>query len=142
MLKVLVAVDGSTQSQHAIDMARRLQAEARAMETVLIHVRHWPVFLGDLPPARYEDVEREQISHQEGLLAQAFDAARRAGLVSITTAAAVGEPAPEIARAAKEKGIDLIVMGTHGRGAVGSLIVGSVAQSVVHLAEVPVVLVK
>jgi len=142
MLKVLVAVDGSTQAQHAIDMARRLHGETKGMETVLLHVRHWPVFLGDLPPARYEDVEREQIHHQEGLLAQALAAARRAGLAAVTTAAAVGEPAPEIARTAKEKGIDLIVMGTHGRGAVGSLVVGSVAQRVVHLAEVPVVLVK
>jgi nucleotide-binding universal stress UspA family protein len=33
-------------------------------------------------------------------------------------------------------------MGTHGRGAVGSLLIGSVAQRVVHLAKVPVLLVK
>jgi len=142
MLKVLVAVDGSAQGQRAIDTARRLQAEAKELETVLINVRHWPLFLGDLPAGRYEEIEKEQIRQQETLLAQALDAARRAGLEPVSTVAAVGEPAAEIARAAKSKRADLLVMGTHGRGAVGSLLVGSVAQRVVHLSEVPVVLVK
>jgi nucleotide-binding universal stress UspA family protein len=54
----------------------------------------------------------------------------------------VGEPAAEIVRLADERGVDQIVMGTHGRGAVVSLFLGSVAQRVVHLSKVPVLLVK
>lgn len=142
MLKILVAVDGSTQDQRAFAMARRLQAEAKATETLLVNVRHWPLYQGELSPARYEEIEQDQIRHQEALLGQALAAARQAGLEPLSSVAAVGEPAPEIARMAKEKAADLIVMNTHGRGAVGSLLMGSVAQRVVHLAEVPVVLVK
>ncbi|TDP64115.1 universal stress protein [Roseateles toxinivorans] len=50
--------------------------------------------------------------------------------------------APEILRAATEAGVDQIVMGTRGIGALGSVLIGSVAQRVVHLAAVPVLLVK
>jgi nucleotide-binding universal stress UspA family protein len=54
----------------------------------------------------------------------------------------VGEAAAEIVRAADECGAEVIVLGTRGRGSLGSLFLGSVAQRVVHLAAVPVLLVK
>ena len=53
-----------------------------------------------------------------------------------------GEIAPTIARLAQELTCDQIVMGTRGRSALGDLILGSVAVKVLHLAKVPVTLVK
>jgi nucleotide-binding universal stress UspA family protein len=47
-----------------------------------------------------------------------------------------------IARFARERGCDQILMGTRGLGAIGSLLLGSVATKVIHLADVPVLLVK
>jgi nucleotide-binding universal stress UspA family protein len=47
-----------------------------------------------------------------------------------------------IAQYAKEKGCDQIVMGTRGLGTVQGLLLGSVATKVIHLANVPVMLVK
>ena len=142
MLKILVAVDGSTHAQRAIDAVVRLQAQTKGLEAILVNVREWPLLQGDLPPMRYEEIEREQIRQQTALLESTLAAARRSGLEVVSTLAEMGEPATEIARVAQEKGVDQIVMGTHGRGAVGSLLMGSVAQRVVHLAKVPVVLVK
>jgi nucleotide-binding universal stress UspA family protein len=51
-------------------------------------------------------------------------------------------PAPTIVNYAKETGIDLIVMGTHGRGAMAHLLMGSVAERVVRLAGCPVLVVR
>ncbi len=55
---------------------------------------------------------------------------------------AVGEPAEVIVKFAKEKGCDEIVMGARGVGSTASLLLGSVATKVIHLTEIPVLLVK
>ena len=54
----------------------------------------------------------------------------------------VGDPGAEIAKAATEGGSVLIVMGTHGRSALGTLVMGSVATKVLAHSSVPVLLVK
>lgn len=56
--------------------------------------------------------------------------------------AKAGTPADEIVRFAREHEIDLIVMGTHGRGFVGHLLMGSVAEKVVRTAPCPVLTVR
>ncbi len=53
-----------------------------------------------------------------------------------------GAPAAEIVRYAQEAKIDLIVMGTHGRGFVGHMVMGSVAEKVVRTAPCPVLTVR
>ncbi len=53
-----------------------------------------------------------------------------------------GAPAAEIVRYALEANIDLIVMGTHGRGFVGHMVMGSVAEKVVRTASCPVLTVR
>ena len=53
-----------------------------------------------------------------------------------------GDPAETIARRATELGCESITMGTHGLTSLGILLLGSVAQKVVHHATVPVTLVK
>jgi nucleotide-binding universal stress UspA family protein len=53
-----------------------------------------------------------------------------------------GVPAAEIVRYAKDHDVDLIVMGTHGRGPVGHMVMGSVAEKVVRTAPCPVLTVR
>jgi nucleotide-binding universal stress UspA family protein len=53
-----------------------------------------------------------------------------------------GTPAAEVVRYAKDQDIDLIVMGTHGRGFVGHVVMGSVAEKVVRTAPCPVLTVR
>ena len=57
-------------------------------------------------------------------------------------AAGLGGPYIEIVRCAKERDIDLIVMGTHGRGFVAHMLMGSVAEKVVRKAPCPVLTVR
>lgn len=82
------------------------------------------------------------------LLRQWTEAAqeRLAGLVErhpiesglLTTAVLSGSPAHTIVKYAEEQQADLIVIGSHGRGAVSRLLLGSVAERVLHLAGRPV----
>jgi nucleotide-binding universal stress UspA family protein len=54
----------------------------------------------------------------------------------------LGDAAPEIARAAARTNCESIVMGSRGMGAVKNLVLGSTATKVIHLATVPVTIVK
>lgn len=54
----------------------------------------------------------------------------------------VGEPAAEIASAAKRRKSHIILMGTHGHGVLGRILMGSVAQRVITESDIPVLLVK
>ena len=55
---------------------------------------------------------------------------------------AVGEPADAIIKAAKAERCDLIVMGTHGQGALQRLLLGSVASKVIAQTDIPVTVVR
>jgi nucleotide-binding universal stress UspA family protein len=142
MKKVLIAVDGSSQARNAIEAVARLARSGTMPEVVLVHVRAWPVLFGEASVASLEQIESSEKAYQEHLLADAQAQALGAGLAVATKVATQGEPATEIVRAAQECGAEQIAMGTHGRGALGSFFIGSVAQRVAHMAKVPVLLVK
>lgn len=141
MLRFLVPVDGSETSLRAIDhLIKTLAWYKEGPEVHLINVQ--PALHGDVSMF----VDKEQIRrfhHEEGL--KALAAAREkldAGGVNYVFHIGVGDPAHVIAHYAREKEMDEIFMGTRGLGSVGSLLLGSVATKVLHLTEIPVLLVK
>ncbi len=142
MLKLLIAVDGSAHAQRAIEAAARLQPLTTGLDVVLVNVRDLPIYAAQFAPLDVHAVELSLQQQQSTVLGQALDQAHQAGLKQVRTQAEVGLTAPEIARAATDLGVDMILIGTHGRGALGGLLLGSVAQRVVHLATAPVLLVK
>jgi len=62
------------------------------------------------------------------------------GEVSVTTLMLDGPPARRIVDRARDGHHDLIVMGSHGRGRIGGVLLGSVSQQVLHDSPVPVLL--
>jgi nucleotide-binding universal stress UspA family protein len=142
MLKLLVAVDGSDPARRAIDAAAKLARDTGGGEVLLLNVRDSPIYYGELPPFDAEAVERGQAAAQQALLNDALAHARRCGLDRVSALAGEGLAAQEITRLALEHHVDQIVMGTRGRNLLGGLLLGSVAQRVVHLAAMPVLLVK
>jgi nucleotide-binding universal stress UspA family protein len=142
MIKILIAVDGSEPSNRAIEAVARLVGQVGPANVVLINVRARLSPLAGLPSATRGEIEQAQLQEQDSLIAAALDHARSCGLAIGTTRRAVGSAAPEIVAAAAECRADQIVLGTRGTGAIGSLFIGSTAQRVVQLADVPVLLVK
>jgi nucleotide-binding universal stress UspA family protein len=142
MLKLLIAVDGSQPSSHAIEAAAKLTRGMPGVQAVLVHVREGPVFHGELPQLNADLLDKLQQRDQDELLRQAREHAEACGLHVASLERARGYASTEIVRVAAELAVDQIVMGTRGRGAAGSLMLGSVAQRVVHEATVPVLLVK
>jgi universal stress protein A len=138
---ILVPTDFSDTSGLAVAYARAL-AEPFGAHVHLLHVVQDPTgylpteALAALPQLR-EDMEKDARQRLAGLLAG--DADRK---LPVTREVRTGVPFVEIIGYAKGHAVDLIVMGTHGRGAVAHLLLGNVAERVVRKAPCPVLTVR
>jgi len=141
-MKLLIPVDGAEAAQRAVEWVAQTMEGGRSADVVLLHVRRGPVYRGEIEPLEYEAIERHEREQQRKLVGRALEHAHSLGLTRATIDAAQGSPGDEIVRVARERGVDQIVMGTHGRGVAGTVFLGSVAHRVVHLAPMPVTLVK
>lgn len=141
--RVLLAVDGSVGSEQAVRQLMALRQDLRSpgeLELHLINVQR-PVS-GDVsnfvPSDSLEDYHRE---NSEKELASARALLAEAGL-PFTEHQLVGVPGTTIARVAQEKDCDLIILGSRGLGQHSSVLLGSVVQSTLEHAAVPVMVVK
>lgn len=141
MLKLLIAVDGSPHSKRAIEAVAHMARAGAPLEVTLLNVREPLVLYSEISVASMDAIEA-QIDAQNHQLGEAEALALGCGLSLRASERAVGLAGPEVVRVAVEHGVDQIVLGTHGRGAAGSLLLGSVSQRVVHLSPLPVLLVK
>ena len=137
--KVLVAVDSSPLAVHAADVGAEL-ARALGAELAFIHVVDLAVgFLPDTGVPAGELVALAEKSGKE-LLEQFRRRLPEATvpLEFMTT----GKPAKEIVKAAREWPAEVIVIGSHGRGGVKRVLLGSVAEGVMRHAECPVLVIR
>lgn len=142
MLKILIAVDGSEHADRAIEAVAAMARSSLELEATLLCVSPEPLFYGSYTAATIQKIEDEQIVQQNAILAKAMEHARVGGLKVVAPARAYGVIANEIVRIAKDRQVDQIALGTRGMGAVGNMLLGSVAQRVLHQSPVPVLLVK
>jgi nucleotide-binding universal stress UspA family protein len=82
-----------------------------------------------------------QRRHSEDILRPAIEMAKKAE-VPFKTDILIGDVAKALVEYAEQQGCEAIVMGTRGMGAIGNLVMGSVATKVIHLTKLPVTLVK
>lgn len=138
--RILVPTDFSPASDIAFTYARDLAVDDGAA-IHLLHVLDAAGFAAAYPDGLYIEMPtvREESIRQAG--AKLDDMAKRcqAAGVMATTEVLVGAPAGAITAEANTRGCDLIVMGTHGRGAFAHFVLGSVAEQVVRTAQCPVV---
>lgn len=141
-MKIVAATDGSARALGAIRFAAWLGK--------CLHAGVEVVLVGDIasaeviPKKARRTMEQEYRRWASGALARAERELRRAGVrgSSRYVEARRLEPIAEaITRAASAERADLVVVGTHGRGAVGRALLGSVARRLVHVCRRPLVVV-
>jgi len=144
MHRVLIPIDGSETSLRAVRRFAMLASNLQQTEALLLNVQQ--------PVAMNERVVNGRPSELQSLEAPL----REAGIKVLAPVQAVlgkagiphaghvgfGDPAATIAEFATKHHCEQIIMGTHGLGAIASLVMGSVATKVLHLASVPVMLIK
>lgn len=136
---ILVAIDGSIPSRRAARFAAEL-ASTVGSPLVLAHVRVPTPYPGERSWGPFVEVERAGVRQGEALLRQMASELAGEGL-EIRMRLLRGEAAESIAAAAEDDDIELVVVGTRGLGAVARMLVGSVANRVMHICTKPVLVV-
>ena len=137
--RILVPTDFSEPASVAFKQATMFAKEFGS-RLYLLHVvpepyaYPWGTELSTLPMndilAQSEDAARQQLDKLAAESGLPFD--------RVSTHATVGTPVDQVLSLIQDEHIDLVVMGTHGRGLVGHLLLGSVAERVVRRSPVPV----
>ncbi|MCQ4334147.1 universal stress protein [Natronomonas sp. F2-12] len=133
-MRVLVPVDGSAPAEAAFDRTLKLFDDA---EIVALYVMDpvdgstaWGPGIGD----EWLSAAEERAGSVLEATAEAAEAAGR----DVRTESTIGRPAQEIVEYAQEHDIDHVVIGSHGRDGLSRVLLGSVAETVVRRAPVPV----
>ena len=145
-MKILLAVDGSRYSKKAVaflvaNRERMLGAERGEDNTLtLLNIQHQL-------PARARSVVGAEIvntyyEEEANKVLKPICKLLDSHSIQYTADWRVGLPDAEIVKAAKRSKAHMIVMGTHGHGVLGRMLMGSVAQRVITESTVPVLLIK
>lgn len=141
-MKLLIPVDGSDNALRAVTLAISQAAALKVVPQILLLNVQWNVAAGNvklfIDQNTINDYYREQ---GEASLQTARAALESAGL-PYRYHISIGTPAQAIAQYAAEEAVDQIIMGRQGQGGLQSLLLGSVANRLLHLTDKPVLLVK
>ena len=136
--KILLATDLSPTSgpatDEAFDVARRLGAHLLVVSVIDTSAPRLPG--GRFAPRVDQVRDRRQASAQE-----LVQRGRREG-VPVTFLVWEGDPGDSILEAACAEDAGMVILGSHGRGPIGRLLLGSVSRHVVRHAGIPVVIVR
>ncbi len=141
--RICCPIDFSDASRAAMEVAADLARRCGA-DLVLLHAYPVPGYTfpdGSVvaSPKMMQELAEQAERH---LAAWRVDAERILGAPRVAVEKAVGEPAAEIVGYAKDAGVDLLVLGTHGRTGLEHALMGSVAERVVRKARCPVLTVR
>ena len=141
--RILVPVDFSPHSEHALRYAAAFAGRLGALVEIL-HVVEEPVVAGawssEISVPDLTELRDRLLAEAERQLDQCRPMIEGSDVRTVTTVR-MGQPGQTIAAYAQAGGIDLIVMGTHGRG-VSHLLMGSVTERVARYAPCPVLTVR
>lgn len=138
---ILIPVDGSPTSEHALQEALRLTQQHRAQLELIYVVEN---ILNKEGFVIYPELQEAMRNKGRKILTQAQNVVQEAGMTAETKLLEAGGAriASVILTEAKRWQADLIVIGTHGRTGISKLIFGSVAEGVIRTSHIPVLLIR
>ncbi len=150
-MKFLVAIDGSTASQHALEKALSL-AKPSGADLVLLNVAehpssaYWPGVLPTGEPLPFQNIPVAELEESvravaEATLNEAREYCKAAG-VSCEARLEFGSPRDTICDVAETERPDILIIGSRGLGNMQRLMLGSVSDYVIHHAPCPVLVVR
>jgi nucleotide-binding universal stress UspA family protein len=134
--QILLPTDFSEPSVNALKYAKAFADNFKA-SLHLMHVLETVYYGWEVPPLIDEEIEEGAKKQLHSLLTEAECQQYQAQFHLRR-----GSPFLEIVRHARDQNVDLIVMGTHGRGPIAHMLLGSVAEKVVRKAPCPVLTVR
>ena len=140
MKKILVATDASEYSRKALKSALVLAKEFHS-EIELLFVLHKTLVYDDSLLDQDFILQSQDEKTGERVLKATLEGIDVTG-VTITQKMAEGKPANVILQEIEKENIDLVVMGSHGYGAIAGAVLGSVSQRVLHSAKCSVLIAK
>lgn len=144
--RILVATDGTTQSNHAVKAAAALAKGFGATVTLFHAIRtyrspYYPEDAGFAWPSEKQYL-KESSANADTVLTRASALAEKQGLRAATTHVYSDSAADAIIAAATKAKADLIVMASHGRKGLDKLLLGSETQKVLARTKLPVLVVR
>jgi nucleotide-binding universal stress UspA family protein len=139
MKQILIATDGSPSALEAVEVGLELAKEQGA-DVTFVHVAEPDEFHGGRSGA-HAIAHTEEVDESETALKAAAQAAEEVG-VSYTLERIAGETVASIVAFADTKDADVIVVGSRGRNALATALLGSVSHGVLRQANRPVLVVK
>jgi nucleotide-binding universal stress UspA family protein len=146
---IVCAIDGSDPARKALDLACDLAKSKRA-KLVVLHVRR-PRVSASVPDELESFAIAESMAASGGGAATAVaemiaregeTTAREAGVSDVEGLVMDGDPTRQIVSLARQRGADLIVVGSRGRGEVAGLLLGSVSHKLAQIAPCSCIIVR
>jgi len=140
MQKILIPVDGSDYVLRAVKYAITQIRNGMSAQIHLLNVQEHL----DGKVQAYLSLEKIK-SIELAAANEALDPVKRLleeANIAYLASTRIGPVAKSIANYVEQEKCDAIIMGTHGRGALGNLLLGSIMSEVIHLVQVPVTLIK
>lgn len=138
---VLLSTDGSDHArragEHAIAIARAFQAQLSVLAVVDIYA-----FMNSQTPNYSVDLLEEERAFLQKAVEEIAADASAAGITTVSPKVVEGSPHTTISETIRDSGVDLVVVGAHGRNVIERLILGSTSEYLLRHSPCPVLVVR
>ena len=138
--KILVAVDGSTPAEKALDYAIELARKTSNSILIINVIEEFGELMNRWK--EHDDFVKDLKRERTAMLDKYESRVKEAGIKNVRIIRAEGNAAEKILQIAEDKKIDTIILGSRGLGTAKEFLLGSVSHNVIHHAKCSVIIAK